>query len=336
MFTLLPALANGANCVNCGHGIGFHALSSIMQIPYVIPPFASTDMVPNFQAHGFINAPLFQSLPFFGIIDAGILSSLPPTEINISHYDVDITPRISSFLRTNPVGVSDGKLASIARNALLLDAIFHFGYGMAVKRGVRAVSTSGHTSPDFSYYKDGIPIVIGEEQAVNLAEGLQTLNRKFSWIASFNNVPFVSNFVVTRDELAIYRKERNNNPHHLIFYSSMNTVIQRWNCVKAAINVARMIQYFSSQHLYTPSALEFDTPHLRIIDPNNFALEKYITIQVGVIVKYIDTSVAATKRGWFYKRMKDLYHLLVQQGIQHVEYLKRVSYLEFSQLQRVS
>jgi hypothetical protein len=208
---------------------------------------------------------------------------------------------------------------------------------MAMKRGIRAVSTSRQSTPDFSYFKDGIPIVMDEEQAENLAEGLQTLNRNFSWIASFNHMPFVYNFVVTRDELAIYRKERNNNPHHQIFHSSMNTVIQRWNCVKAAINVVRMIQYFFSQHLYTPSALEFDTPHLRIIDPNNFALEKYITIQVvGVIVKYIDTSVAATKRGWFYKRMKDLYHLLVQQGIQHVEYLKRVSYLEFSQLQRVS
>jgi hypothetical protein len=108
MFTLLPALANGANCVNCGHGIGFHALSPIIQIPYVIPPFAAADMVPKFQAEGFINAPLFRTFPFFGIINAGILSSLPPTEINISHYDADITPRISSFLRTNPVGVSDG------------------------------------------------------------------------------------------------------------------------------------------------------------------------------------------------------------------------------------
>lgn len=267
----------------------------------------------NFQNQLFLQEPLIGPFPLGGLFDPAVLQPLIPylKEISGCTPDFQVTPSAIMFLASNPKDPACGELAQGSRNDALLNVLTH-ACKMTLIRNVQATSLDGKTSPvDISLYCCGVPLLIAEETSDNLQAAAADLDAKFAWIACLVRLPFVINFAFSFTQFGIYRIGVHDQTHAQIFQSNLNTVPERWNCLKAVINVARMINYLAERGGLTPSWFEFDREYTNPVGMGS-GITKTIKIQVpGVRVRYNNQP--------FYHRMKLMYQNCLEAGVPRAE-----------------
>jgi hypothetical protein len=121
---------------------------------------------------------------------------------------------------------------------------------------------SGNTRSDRTDFLDGVPIVVLEENDLNINEAVNDILHKTHWIPNFHTVPFTFGIAISRLSLQIL-KLLPNSAFEIVFTANLENILERWLCVRVAINIARSLLLFRSNSMIIPSHLQFGIWHSR-------------------------------------------------------------------------
>jgi hypothetical protein len=110
--------------------------------------------------------------------------------------------------------------------------------------------------------KSNCPLIIVREKDDEISKAMVDLRRKFQWIPHFHTLPFVFEFAISRSELKIFETDISRTSRE-IFSANLNNLGERWSCVIAAVNVARVLKHFIAKRLFIPLTLPLHVWHQR-------------------------------------------------------------------------
>jgi hypothetical protein len=122
--------------------------------------------------------------------------------------------------------------------------------------------TVGNTRSDRTDFLDGVPIVVLEENDLNINEAVNDILHRTHWIPNFHTVPFTFGIAISRLSLQIL-KLLPNSSFEIVFTANFENILERWLCVRVAINIARSLLLFRSNIMIIPSHLQFGIWHSR-------------------------------------------------------------------------
>lgn len=109
----------------------------------------------------------------------------------------------------------------------------------------------------------GVPVLLTEEDAYSVHHAKYQLGRRFHWLPHYGSLPFVLGIAVSPTELSICQLHKCYPNIEEVFSARLSDPHERWRCVLAAVNIARIILTFRSKKLFYESPLSFDSWHER-------------------------------------------------------------------------
>ena len=190
------------------------------------------------------------------------------------------------------------------------DGLFHiidYCAGLTYKlRDRHDSSTIVTTRADVTMGFGGCALVLVEEKDVErVEEATSDLRLKFQWIPNFDMLPFVFGIAVTRIAFEVFAMGRSTM--HSLFRTTLGTDSDRWDCVVASVNIARVLRYFITNQMFVPVELNMD---------------KWIAREQGKIVrigmKFVEVRYAKQE---VFGHLKDFYLLTSEHDVPHMERL---------------
>lgn len=184
-----------------------------------------------------------------------------PVGTTYDYPDVDRTRvdnRLLVGISTWMIGWSlAGEAGLISRNDGLFRVIFSLGgltYGM---RDCHDNSTTTRTRSDVTLGFDGCALVLAEEKDMeNIDNAVEDLRRKFQWIDHFHRIPFVFGIAINRSHFQVFAMTANEMQS--IFHSPIVTDADRWSCVVASVNIARILRLYIEHRLFIPITINMN------------------------------------------------------------------------------
>jgi hypothetical protein len=137
-----------------------------------------------------------------------------------------------------------GEEGLISRN----DALFSIYHALAgldpFSRNKSEDSTVAMTRSDRTDKYQGVTLVKVEENDDNFEEALSDITRKAVWLPHYNRLPFIFAIAVSNTRLGIYSLNKHNEAKQLFICANLADPVGRWDCVVAAINIARVFKRF--------------------------------------------------------------------------------------------
>ena len=188
---------------------------------------------------------------------------LPTGSVHMAHtsadYDERIAARLNVWLQETTGG---GEESQIARNDGLLKAIMSIA-GLSEFTRNKKSDTTVSMRPDMTILSNGVPIVMVEEkEQENIAGAAADLINKFVWIPHLRRLPFFIGFAFSFTHVRILLFER-NTAARLIFGGPCATLADRYDVLKPAVNVARVLKHFVDSDLIYPAGLAMGVWHPR-------------------------------------------------------------------------
>ena len=179
-------------------------------------------------------------------------------DMNMNSFDRHISNTIPRWMDG---GVGDGEEGAISRNDSLFSVYKHLANLGKFSRNKHEDSTVATTRSDRTDKYEGVTLVKIEEKDDSLQESINDLSRKSRWLPHYARLPFIFGIAVTPDQLEIYTLHADNTMVRA-FSADLNDVVDRWQCVVAAINIARTLKMFVEQR-WVIKSIRFDTWHVR-------------------------------------------------------------------------
>ena len=104
---------------------------------------------------------------------------------------------------------------------------------------------------------DGCALLLAEEKDTERIDAaVDDLRRKFQWVAIFDRLPFVFGVAINRSHFQVLAMT--STGIQSIFHTSTVTDADRWSCVVASVNIARVLRYFIGNSLFIPITLNMN------------------------------------------------------------------------------
>mgnify|MGYP003386386166 CR=1 FL=1 len=206
-------------------------------------------------AHNLLLSPLQTPIPL-GQSCGGVFNE---SAVSRNAVDPDLAHFVYGFLN-GPTG--NGEEGLISRDDCFCNIFRSLANMEKFSRNKHEDSTALTTRADRTDKYEGVSLVITEEKDQSLIEAKNDLARKVRWIPHYNKLPFVFGVAIAGNQLEVYAIKPNTELQSL-FKADMGHMIQRWNCIVVAINMARVIKSFIERNLIIPSTLRFDIWHQR-------------------------------------------------------------------------
>lgn len=191
----------------------------------------------------FIETPLVNPLPL-----PPILTTLPASP-DINQRSVDATITVQLIVWLNGI-VTSGVEGQIQRNDGLINTIQTLSGCTSFGRNVHHDSVSGLNRADHTIAYRNVALVIIEEKDYDMRDCEIDLN-KIVWTPHNWRVPFVFGLCFTKTHLKIFTIPSNLQRAE-IFFSPLTTHAHRLVCIRAAVNVARILKGFIEDDLMMP------------------------------------------------------------------------------------
>jgi hypothetical protein len=105
----------------------------------------------------------------------------------------------------------------------------------------------------------GCALLLAEEKDNEPIEaGKSDLERKFQWIPHFHKLPFVFGIAINRIYFEVFAMAPTSELRTL-FRSPLSTPEDKWDCVIASINIARVLRHFIASQSFIPVTLDLNT-----------------------------------------------------------------------------
>jgi hypothetical protein len=258
---------------------------------YIVSPFSLDDV----SREGFLLTELTQPIPIGSQL--GIFNL---TGIDATSYDPPLAASIGMWMQPELGG---GECGLHSRDDALCAIFRRLANLNTHSRDTSADSTVGNTRSDRTDFLDGVPIVVLEEQDLNINEAVDDILRKTHWIPNYHTLAFTFGIAISRFSLQIL-KLLPNSAFEIVFTANLENILERWLCVRVAINIARSLLLFRSNGMIIPSHLQFGTWHSRG--------QKRLRLQMaGHQIEFHDTSL--------YLRMVTFYQKIKIKKIPHIE-----------------
>jgi len=117
-------------------------------------------------------------------------------------------------------------------------------------RDVHYFSTPRETRPDFTGLYNTVQVIVAEEKDDNIVAAATDIINKFRFVYNYSDVITVMFcFAISRTEFRNYKFERNRNSElprssSLWISSTLNSVLHRFSCILAALNVGRVLKFY--------------------------------------------------------------------------------------------
>ena len=194
-----------------------------------------------------------------------------------------------------------------SRNDGLFRIIDHLACLTYKLRDLHDNSTVVTTRTDVTMGYSGCALLLAEEKdSARIEEAIADLQRKFQWISYFHNLPFVFGIAITRTAFQILALERSGRVRAM-FRTQLSNDTERWSCVIASINIARVLRYFITNEMFVPVMLDMN----KWIDR-----ERGKKVRIGmrfIEVEYADESA--------FQKLKTFYARTAERGVLHIERL---------------
>ena len=177
--------------------------------------------------------------------------------------------------RWMPGDIGEGAEGTVSRNGALCSSYKNRAHLGKYSRSKHEDSTVATTRSDRTDKLEGVTLVKVEETDFSLREAIDDLARKARWLPHYARLPFVFGIAVTTDQLRIYALHADITMVEVFSADLDDIVVERWQCVVAAINIARTLKLFVQQGWAISSSIRFDAWHNR----NN---KKRIRLDVNV------------------------------------------------------
>lgn len=132
--------------------------------------------------------------------------------------------------------IGKGEEGIISRNDGLFSVYKYLANMGQFSRNKQEDSTAATTRFDRTDMYEGVPLVNIEEKEESLEGAVNDLARKFRWLPHYVQLPFIFGIAVTANQLEIYKLRADNIVRS--FSADLNDVVDRWQCVVAAVNIA--------------------------------------------------------------------------------------------------
>ena len=217
-------------------------------------------------------------------------------------YDQRLMTAIDTWMNSLPMM---GEAALIPRNDGLIRIIYDLAgltYGM---RDRHDNSTIAASRSDVTMGHGGCALVIIEEKdGASIEEAKDDLKKNFQWIGQFDRLPYVIAFAITRTEIGIFAMTVDGSETVMrpLFNSDIVRQSDKWLCVIASINIARVLRYFIHERLFLRIQFNINEWHRR---PHG----KSVKMGLGYVdVKYED-QIEFRRLSTFYELAKDVPHM---------------------------
>ena len=195
-----------------------------------------------------------------------VLTDVPPLPIGVAHMhytcadsDERIVHRLGVWLQETTGG---GEESQIARNDGLLRTIMCLA-GVSTFNRNKKSDTTQSKRPDLTMLHHGVPILMVEEkEGDDIAGAASDLINKFVWIPHLRRLPFFIGFAFSFSRVRIIQIPRNEPPVTLFEGPCIDTA-DRYDVLKPAVNVARLLKYFINADLIHPAGLAMGSWHER-------------------------------------------------------------------------
>lgn len=217
-------------------------------------------------------------------------------------YDQRLMTCIDMWMRNLPIS---GESGLISRNDGLMGIIFDLAGLTYAMRDRHDHSTNTGSRSDVTMGYAGCALVLVEEKdTLGIEKAKEDLRSKFQWITQFGTLPYVISLAITRHEIEIFAMTVNGSETVMrtLFHSSITRATDKWSCVIASINIARVLRYFIDNRLFIQIPLNVNE---WITRPNG----KTVKMGLGYVgVKYEDESEFYRLKA-FYELAKNVPHL---------------------------
>jgi hypothetical protein len=191
---------------------------------------------------------------------------VPPLPTGSAHMaytstdrDERIAGRLDVWLQETTGG---GEESQIGRNDGLLKAIMSIA-GLPDCTRNKKSDTTASKRPDMTILCNGVPILMVEEKDEgNISAAASDLMNKFVWIPHLRRLPFFIGFAFCFTHVRIVLFER-NMPPTILFSHPCATTADRYDVLKPAVNVARVLKHFVDTDLIYPVGLVMGVWHKR-------------------------------------------------------------------------
>lgn len=90
----------------------------------------------------------------------------------------------------------------------------------------------------------------------NIDTAVEDLRWKFQWIDHFHRIPFVSVIGINRSHFQVFAMT--SNEMRCFFRISIVTDADRWSCVVASVNIARILRLYIEDRLFIPITININ------------------------------------------------------------------------------
>lgn len=204
----------------------------------------------------------------------------------------------------NKTGV--GENSTIYRNDSILMLIYSLSGMTSFSRDISELSTLKNTRSDETQMFHNIPLVNVEEKSDKVESAFRDLAKKFTWLPHYTNLPFVIGFAISIKRLQVYLMTadegwKENLP---IVNVDIENIGQRAQCLLYAVNIARVMKFFTESGYLQPSSVEYNR---WVVRPSK---------EIRLFSSHVENKYAEETK---YVAMKALYLRLSELGISHIE-----------------
>ena len=252
----------------------------------------------------FLQSPLLLPVP------VGVLHSqyfLPATDIDSTKLDQEMLTNVDTWMRSVAF---EGENGLISRNDALFHLIYRLGgldYGM---RDRHYNSTTGVTRSDLTMGFNGCALLLAEEKDTDsIDKGVRELKAKFQWIGQFDRLDFVFAIAINRSAFRVLAMTRDRA--HVLFHTSILTENQKWSCVVASINIARVLRYNIENELFIGMALPLNRWITRLRGKK---------IRIGMQTVDVEYEIEDV-----FERLTRFYRLAFEHNVPHMERIENTN-----------
>jgi hypothetical protein len=236
-------------------------------------------------------------------IPLGAVKNLPFPFIDYAHFDDQVYSGVTNWMSGWSM---KGESGLISRNDNLFRIIYRQSGLTYSMRDCHDNSTLASTRADVTMGFSGCALLIAEEKDESrIEDAVADLQRKFQWIPQFHELPFIFGIAINRFRFEVYALERRGM--RVLLSADLSDLAQRWRCVVAAINIARVLRYFISNSMFYPIPSDINDWSYR-------GRGKYLRIGMKLVeVRFTDETV--------FQKLSAFYTLTSQQNVPHLERL---------------
>jgi hypothetical protein len=172
--------------------------------------------------------------------------------VDISTSDPVLTGNTSIWM-DNKTGI--GENSTIYQNDSILMLLYSLSGMTSFSRDVSELSTLKNTRSDETQMFHNIPLVNVEEKSDKVGSAFRDLVEKFTWLPHYTNLPFVIGFAVSVKWLQVYLLMADEGWKENL--PIVNVDIEN-QCLFYAVNIARVMKFFTESGYLQPSSVEYN------------------------------------------------------------------------------